>query len=142
MSRDADLRRILDCGIVAVVRAPDPGGLVEVVRALPGETTDGHLYIQDAFRRGAVAALIQRDPDPTDTSQAGAGRGGPQEPGGPPARPYETRSYTLLDMRGPAGPSEVLLPVCLRVGDTLKALQRVAAEWRTTSSPGPPSATG
>ncbi len=34
MSRDADLTRVLDCGIVAVVRAPDPAGLVEVVRAL------------------------------------------------------------------------------------------------------------
>ena len=34
MSRDADLTRILDCGIVAVVRAPEPDGLVEVVRAL------------------------------------------------------------------------------------------------------------
>ena len=34
MSRETDLQRVLDCGIVAVVRAPDPSGLVEVVRAL------------------------------------------------------------------------------------------------------------
>jgi 2-dehydro-3-deoxyphosphogluconate aldolase/(4S)-4-hydroxy-2-oxoglutarate aldolase len=34
MTREADLRRVLDCGIVAVVRSPDPGPLVEVVRAL------------------------------------------------------------------------------------------------------------
>jgi 2-dehydro-3-deoxyphosphogluconate aldolase/(4S)-4-hydroxy-2-oxoglutarate aldolase len=34
MSREADLQRVLGCGIVAVVRAPDPAGLVEVVRAL------------------------------------------------------------------------------------------------------------
>jgi 2-dehydro-3-deoxyphosphogluconate aldolase/(4S)-4-hydroxy-2-oxoglutarate aldolase len=34
MSKDADLRRILDCGIVAVVRSPDGGRLVEVARAL------------------------------------------------------------------------------------------------------------
>lgn len=34
MSRETDLRRVLDCGIVAVVRAADPGPLVEVVRAL------------------------------------------------------------------------------------------------------------
>ena len=34
MSRDADLTRILDCGIVAVVRTAEPTGLVEVVRAL------------------------------------------------------------------------------------------------------------
>lgn len=34
MSRPDQLQRVLDAGIVAVVRAPDPGGLVEVVRAL------------------------------------------------------------------------------------------------------------
>src|SRR4051794_29282731 len=34
MSRSHQLQRILDAGIVAVVRAPDPGGLVEVIRAL------------------------------------------------------------------------------------------------------------
>ncbi|HYH64863.1 MAG TPA: bifunctional 4-hydroxy-2-oxoglutarate aldolase/2-dehydro-3-deoxy-phosphogluconate aldolase [Urbifossiella sp.] len=34
MSRERDLQRVLDCGIVAVVRHADPGPLVEVVRAL------------------------------------------------------------------------------------------------------------
>src|SRR5207244_4242803 len=34
MSRERDLQRVLDCGIVAVVRSPDPGPLVEVVKAL------------------------------------------------------------------------------------------------------------
>jgi 2-dehydro-3-deoxyphosphogluconate aldolase / (4S)-4-hydroxy-2-oxoglutarate aldolase len=34
MSRERDLHRVLDCGIVAVVRFSDPGPLVEVVRAL------------------------------------------------------------------------------------------------------------
>jgi 2-dehydro-3-deoxyphosphogluconate aldolase/(4S)-4-hydroxy-2-oxoglutarate aldolase len=34
MSQEAALRRILDCGIVAVVRSPDSRQLVEVVRAL------------------------------------------------------------------------------------------------------------
>src|SRR6185436_11016888 len=34
MSRESDLRRVLDCGIVAVVRSPDSHQLVEVVRAL------------------------------------------------------------------------------------------------------------
>ena len=34
MSKETQLRRILDCGIVAVVRAPDSGALVEVCRAL------------------------------------------------------------------------------------------------------------
>src|SRR5438874_11701573 len=34
MSRETDLRRVLDCGIVAVVRSPDSDQLVEVARAL------------------------------------------------------------------------------------------------------------
>src|SRR3954452_71572 len=34
MSRPQSLQRVLDAGIVAVVRAPDPAGLVEVIRAL------------------------------------------------------------------------------------------------------------
>src|SRR6516162_7242950 len=34
MSKEDQLRRILDCGIVAVVRSQDSGQLVEVVRAL------------------------------------------------------------------------------------------------------------
>lgn len=34
MNRADQLDRILDAGIVAVVRAPDPAGLVEVIRAL------------------------------------------------------------------------------------------------------------
>src|SRR5436190_2785408 len=34
MSRESDLRRVLDCGIVAVVRSPDSQQLVEVVKAL------------------------------------------------------------------------------------------------------------
>jgi 2-dehydro-3-deoxyphosphogluconate aldolase / (4S)-4-hydroxy-2-oxoglutarate aldolase len=34
MSKETDLRRVLDCGIVAVVRSPDGQQLVEVARAL------------------------------------------------------------------------------------------------------------
>jgi 2-dehydro-3-deoxyphosphogluconate aldolase/(4S)-4-hydroxy-2-oxoglutarate aldolase len=34
MSKESDLRRVLDCGIVAVVRSPDSQQLVEVCRAL------------------------------------------------------------------------------------------------------------
>lgn len=34
MSKETQLRQVLDCGIVAVVRSPDSGQLVEVVRAL------------------------------------------------------------------------------------------------------------
>src|SRR5215472_608098 len=34
MSKESDLRRVLECGIVAVVRSPDSQQLVEVARAL------------------------------------------------------------------------------------------------------------
>ena len=34
MSREQHLQRILDCGIVAIIRSSDPGPLVEVVQAL------------------------------------------------------------------------------------------------------------
>src|SRR5262249_41807739 len=34
MSKEAQLRQVLDCGIVAVVRSPDSSELVEVARAL------------------------------------------------------------------------------------------------------------
>lgn len=34
MSRERDLQRVIDCGIVAVVRFSEPGPLVDVVRAL------------------------------------------------------------------------------------------------------------
>lgn len=34
MSKETDLQRVLDCGIVAVVRSPDSGRLVEVCKAL------------------------------------------------------------------------------------------------------------
>src|SRR6267378_5971438 len=34
MSKEHDLQRVLDCGIVAVVRCPDSDQLVEVARAL------------------------------------------------------------------------------------------------------------
>ena len=34
MSRESHLSRVLDCGLVAVVRAPDPTNLVNVIRAL------------------------------------------------------------------------------------------------------------
>jgi 2-dehydro-3-deoxyphosphogluconate aldolase/(4S)-4-hydroxy-2-oxoglutarate aldolase len=57
MSRDADLRRILDGGIVAVVRAPDPDGLVEVVRAL----ADGGVTVAEVTFTVPGAADVIRE---------------------------------------------------------------------------------
>ena len=79
--------------------------------ALPGEHTDGHLFVADAFRRGAQAALVQRRVDDCpvviDVQR-------------PLARQFS-----------PAATGEALsLPVCFLVPHTLSALQRLAAYWR------------
>ncbi|MEZ0395797.1 MAG: UDP-N-acetylmuramoyl-tripeptide--D-alanyl-D-alanine ligase [Anaerolineales bacterium] len=73
--------------------------------ALAGERLDGHDFVADAFRRGASFALIQRD---------------------------LKEAYPTLDLRGPLASLEVLnhLPVCLRVENTLTALQQIARFWR------------
>nr|MBC7245872.1 UDP-N-acetylmuramoyl-tripeptide--D-alanyl-D-alanine ligase [Chloroflexota bacterium] len=72
--------------------------------ALPGEHTDGHLFVGDAFRRGARAALVHRAVD-----DAG----------------------TLVDVRKPLDAEvPVQLPVCFVVPNTLAGLQTLAAYWR------------
>lgn len=74
--------------------------------AIPGESVDGHNFIGDAFKRGASFALIQRDVD---------------------------ASFLTLDLRGdlPASLSfEVDKPLCLRVDNTISALQQIARFWR------------
>ncbi len=74
--------------------------------ALPGERVDGHEYVQSAFERGAVLALIDKDlPD---------------------------RFNTLDLRRDHVDFTEVseTLPICLRVHDTLTALHTIATYWR------------
>ena len=79
--------------------------------ALPGERTDGHNYIGAAFKNGAVLALVQRDMAP---------------------------DFVTLDLRSGPISADTTLPValrtsqpfCLRVEDTLAALQKIAAYWR------------
>jgi UDP-N-acetylmuramoyl-tripeptide--D-alanyl-D-alanine ligase len=74
--------------------------------ALPGEKADGHEFVTAAFERGAIAALVQRE-----------------MPGG----------LATLDLRTPPTPENIAglsWPVCLRVEDTLRALQSAGAFWR------------
>ncbi|MBL8056839.1 MAG: UDP-N-acetylmuramoyl-tripeptide--D-alanyl-D-alanine ligase [Anaerolineales bacterium] len=74
--------------------------------ALPGERTDGHFYVSAAFARGAIAAVVQRDL-PAD--------------------------FPVLDLREPLTferAAAVAAPICLRVPDTLQALQTLGAFWR------------
>jgi UDP-N-acetylmuramoyl-tripeptide--D-alanyl-D-alanine ligase len=80
-----------------------PGGLFV---AIPGEHVDGHDYVAQAFQAGAVAALIEHE--------------------------IETQA-AVLDIRpGLIGNSQEKLeaPVCILVGNTVEALQKIAAFWR------------
>jgi UDP-N-acetylmuramoyl-tripeptide--D-alanyl-D-alanine ligase len=74
--------------------------------ALPGERTDGHDYIEQAFKRGAVIALVQRD---------------------------LTDRLPVLDIRSgmqSEAINKIQGPFCIWVENTLKALQQVARFWR------------
>src|SRR5574341_113715 len=74
--------------------------------ALPGERADGHSFVSAAFAKGAIAALVQRE-----------------IPG----------DFNTLDLREPVTYAQATtfpLPVCLRVEDTLKAMQTLARYWR------------
>lgn len=75
--------------------------------ALPGERVDGHDYVQAAFDKGAVLALVDQ------------------------AMPDSMKS---LDLREAHFLSEdlstITTPLCLRVDDTLTALQSIAGYWR------------
>ncbi len=74
--------------------------------ALPGERTDGHDFLQQAFEKGAAYALIQRN---------------------------VAETFRVLDLRGgldPAARPDLTPPLCLRVDNSLAALQRIARFWR------------
>jgi UDP-N-acetylmuramoyl-tripeptide--D-alanyl-D-alanine ligase len=74
--------------------------------ALPGETSDGHDYVADAFQRGAAVAVIQ-------------------QPLG--------EDLHVLDLRAkrpPVEAHEAAPPVALLVQDSLQALQTIAGYWR------------
>jgi len=72
--------------------------------ALPGEKVDGHEFIQDAFERGAHVAIVEKDVGD---------------------------DFPVIDLRKGAEISEpVNTPVCLRVDNSLQALQEAARFWR------------
>lgn len=74
--------------------------------ALPGNRVDGHEFIADAFERGAHLALVQQD---------------------------MSSDFKVLDLRRettrPSRP-KFETPFCLRVDDSLLALQQIARFWR------------
>ena len=76
--------------------------------AIPGAKADGHDFIEEAFRRGASFALIQRDVNDT-------------------FRTIDLRAVLSMD----SFPGKDLAPpLCLRVENTVTALQQIARYWR------------
>ena len=74
--------------------------------AIPGEKVDGHDFLADAFKRGASFALIQND---------------------------VSASFPTLDLRGGLSADSSLSldsALCLRVDNTISALQQIARFWR------------
>ena len=74
--------------------------------AIPGERADGHGFLVEAFKRGASFALIQQDVD---------------------------ASFRTLDLRAGLQTDSIpdlTLPLCLRVDNTVTALQQIARFWR------------
>jgi UDP-N-acetylmuramoyl-tripeptide--D-alanyl-D-alanine ligase len=90
--------------------------------ALPGERTDGHRFVAAAFAKGASAAIVQREPEGAETAEAAAG----------------APRWRMLDLREPvtyAQLTDLELPVCLRVENSLQAMQTLAAWWRGRLNP-------
>jgi len=84
--------------------------------ALRGERADGHDFVSHALGRGALAALVDRH-----LELAGGPAHGWIDVSASPA----TASPLAAKLAGGNG-----LPLLIRVDDTLKALQRLAAYWR------------
>ena len=76
--------------------------------AIPGEKTDGHDYLAEAFRRGASFALTMRDADAS-------------------FRTFDLRAVSSADSLQTFDPAA---PLCLRVENTVTALQQIARFWR------------
>lgn len=79
--------------------------------ALPGQTHDGHQFVQEAFERGALAAMVQQPPV---TSQAV-----------PFFQAADLASVGSIDQT----------PLCIQVNDSLAGLQQLAGFWRSNFSP-------
>ena len=75
--------------------------------AIPGEKADGHDFIDEAFKRGASFALTQKDADAS-------------------FRTFDLRAATPASVAA----QEYSVPRCLRVENTVTALQQIARFWR------------
>jgi len=89
-------------GVVIDSRQANEGSLFI---ALPGERVDGHDFVQAAFDNGAALAMVEQE---------------------------MPESLHTLDLRkqSPLDKSPISTPLCLRVENTLLALQKIAGHWR------------
>lgn len=76
--------------------------------ALPGERVDGHDYVAQAFANGAIVAIVQKE---------------------------VATDCTIIDSEAPLYPTDFTLPICIKVDDSLGALQKLARYWRQQFSP-------
>ena len=76
--------------------------------AIPGEKVDGHDFIGAAFKRGASFALIQQDVSAS-------------------FRTFDLRTISSADSYAGV---DFSTPLCLRVDNTVSALQQIARFWR------------
>jgi UDP-N-acetylmuramoyl-tripeptide--D-alanyl-D-alanine ligase len=86
--------------------------------ALPGEQRDGHDFVEDAFNKGAILALVEKD---IHWMQ------------------YDRSSVTVFDLRDLQAAHDLVsgyegtrleTPACLLVENSLQALQKIAHHWR------------
>ncbi|MFN2283773.1 MAG: UDP-N-acetylmuramoyl-tripeptide--D-alanyl-D-alanine ligase [Anaerolineae bacterium] len=91
---------------------PKREGSRTIFFAFKGENVDGHDYVGDAFKRGAVAAVIEHD---VDTAACGAA--------------------SILDATAVPPTTPLKTPLLIRVRDTLDALQSAARFWRQQVNP-------
>jgi UDP-N-acetylmuramoyl-tripeptide--D-alanyl-D-alanine ligase len=105
--RPPDLEQKLT-DVIIDSRQACPGSLFV---ALKGEREDGHDFIADAFERGAIAAIVEKELE------------------------LQTSSFKLPISNLQPLASSLQLPVCFIVEDSLKALQQLAAYWRGKHTP-------
>jgi UDP-N-acetylmuramoyl-tripeptide--D-alanyl-D-alanine ligase len=104
--------------IVIDSRQARPGS---VFVALPGQHTDGHQFVNEALRKGAVAAIVGQSVAPADQLQTiVAGQASPDQ-----------LTAAVKD-----------LPICIQTEDALSGLQQLASFWRSKFQPRVTGVTG
>lgn len=96
--------------VVVDSRQVQPGA---VFVALSGERTDGHSFVTDALRRGAVAAIVEQDVVPDAECWI-----------------VDTRAFAIQHSASSLSLPPPGRPLLLRVDNSLQALQAWAAAWR------------